>query len=114
MDDHAAERGTLSEARASRHLSHRPQIDRRVPERRNYNDDGNIWWSPVATEWSELGLGAYAVRRASVSGVWHAVTGPPSKPWSLYDLITKRSSNILTDPTLRDAAVDLGSMRKVA
>ena len=85
-----------------------------APERRNYNDDGNIWWSPVATEWSELGLGAYAVRRASVSGVWHAVTGPPSKPWSLYDLITKRSSNILTDPTLRDAAVDLGSMRKVA
>ncbi len=79
-----------------------------APERRNYNDDGNIWWSPVATEWSELGLGAYAVRRVSVTGVWHAVTGPPSKRWSLYDLITKRSSNILTDPQLRDAPVDLG------
>lgn len=25
------------------------------PERRNYNDDGNIWWSPVATEWSNDG-----------------------------------------------------------
>jgi hypothetical protein len=85
-----------------------------APERRNYNDDGNIWWSPVATEWSELGLGAYAVRRVSVSGVWHAVTGPPSKPWSLYDLITKRSSGILTDPLLRDAPVDLRVQRAVA
>jgi hypothetical protein len=77
------------------------------PERRNYNADGNIWWSPVATEWSELGVGAYKARRVSVSGVWHAVTGPPSKPWSLYDLITKRSSDILTDITLRDAPVAL-------
>ena len=77
------------------------------PERRNYNADGNIWWSPVATEWSELGVGAYKARRVSVSGVWHAVTGPPSKPWSLYDLITKRSSDILTDITLRDASVAL-------
>ncbi len=78
------------------------------PARRNYNDDGNIWWSPVATEWSELGIGNHRVRRVAVSGVWHALTGPPSKPWSLYDLITKRSSDILTDPTLRDAPVDLG------
>ncbi len=78
-----------------------------APERRNYNDDGNIWWSPVATEWSELGPGNYRTRRVSVSGVWHAVTGPPSKPWSLYDLITKRSSDILTDPTLRDLPVAL-------
>ena len=78
-----------------------------APERRNYNDDGYIWWSPVATEWSELGVGAYKARRVSVSGVWHAVTGPPSKPWSLYDLITKRSSDILTDITLRDASVAL-------
>jgi hypothetical protein len=77
------------------------------PERRNYNADGNIWWSPVTTEWSELGVGAYKARRVSVSGVWHAVTGPPSKPWSLYDLITKRSSDILTDITLRDAPVAL-------
>ena len=78
-----------------------------APERRNYNDDGNIWWSPMATEWSELGVGNYRVRRVSVTGVWHAVTGPPSKPWSLYDLITKRSSDILTDLTLRDAPVAL-------
>ena len=85
-----------------------------APDRRNYNDDGNIWWSPVATEWSELGVGAYKVRRVSVAGVWHAVTGPPSKPWSLYDLIVKRSSDILTDPTLRDAAVDLGTARTAA
>ncbi len=85
-----------------------------VPERRNFNSDGNIWWSPVATEWSELGVGAYKVRRVAVSGVWHAVTGPPSKPWSLYDLITKRSSDILTDPTLRDAPVDLSVQRAAA
>ncbi len=85
-----------------------------APERRNYNDDGNIWWSPVATEWSELALGAYRVRRVSVSGVWHAVTGPPSKPWSLYDLITKRSSDILTDPLLRDTPVDLAATRRAA
>ena len=78
-----------------------------APTRRNYNDDGNIWWSPMATEWSELGVGNYRVRRVSVTGVWHAVTGPPSKPWSLYDLITKRSSDILTDLTLRDAPVAL-------
>ena len=84
------------------------------PERRNFNDDGNIWWSPVATEWSELAVGAYRVRRVAVSGVWHAVTGPPSKPWSLYDLITKRSSDILTDPTLRDAPVDLGVAKLAA
>ncbi len=85
-----------------------------APERRNFNADGNIWWSPVATEWSELAVGAYRVRRVSVSGVWHAVTGPPSKPWSLYDLITKRSSDILTDPTLRDAPVDLSVQRAAA
>lgn len=84
------------------------------PERRNYNDDGNIWWSPVATEWSELGVGAHRVRRVPVSGVWHAVTGPPSKPWSLYDGITKRSSDILTDPTLRDAPVDLNAAKLAA
>ena len=82
-------------------------------ERRNFNDAGNIWWSPVATEWSELGPGNYRVRRVSVSGVWHAVTGPPSKPWSLYDLIVKRSSDILVDPTLRDGAVDLAAARLV-
>lgn len=85
-----------------------------APERHNYNDHGNIWWSPVPTEWSELGVGVYEVRRVAVSGVWHAVTGPPSKPWSLYDLIVKRSSDILTDPLLRDAAVDLRLQRAVA
>ena len=68
----------------------------------------------MATEWSEIGVGAYRVRRVAVSGVWHAVTGPPSKPWSLYDLITKRSSDILTDPTLRDAPVDLGVAKLAA
>ncbi len=78
-----------------------------MPATRDYNSSGNIWWSPVPSEWSELGIGRYAVRRVNVSGVWHAVTGPPSKPWSLYDLIAKRSSDILTDPTLRDAAVAL-------
>ena len=85
-----------------------------APERRNYNDDGNIWWSPVPTEWSELGIGRYRVQRVAVSGVWHAVTGPPSKPWSLYDMIVSRSSNILTDPLLRDVPVDLDVQRAAA
>jgi hypothetical protein len=85
-----------------------------APPRTNYNDDGNIWWSPVASEWSGLGAGNYGSRRVAVAGVWHAVTGPPSKPWSLYDLITKRSSDILTDPLLRDAPVDLGTARRAA
>ena len=85
-----------------------------APERRNFNADGNIWWAPVASEWSELGIGAYRVRRVAVSGVWHAVTGPPSNPWSLYDLIVKRSSDILTDLTLRDATVDLSVQRAAA
>ncbi len=80
-----------------------------VPERRNYNSDGNIWWMPVTSEWSAVGASAFATRRIAVSGVWHAVTGPPSKPWSLYDLITKRSSDILTDRTLRDLPVALPS-----
>ena len=78
-----------------------------MPATRDYNSSGNIWWSPVPSEWSELGIGRHTVRRVNVSGVWHAVTGPTSKPWSLYDLIVKRSSDILTDPTLRDAAVAL-------
>ena len=78
-----------------------------APERRAYNADGNIWWMPVTSEWSAVGASAFATRRVAVSGVWHAVTGPPSKPWSLYDLITKRSSDILTDRTLRDLPVAL-------
>ena len=85
-----------------------------LPGHRHYNDDGNIWWSPVPTEWSELGVGAYSVRRVVVSGVWHAVTVPPSKPWSLCDLIVKRSSDILTDTLMRDAAVDMGTARRAA
>lgn len=78
-----------------------------APDRRNFNADGNIWWSPVTTECAELGPGNYRARRVTANGVWHAVTGPSSRPWSLYDLITKRSSDILTDPTLRDAPVAL-------
>jgi hypothetical protein len=73
-----------------------------------------MWWSPVPTEWSELGVGAYSLRRVVVSGVWHALTGPPSKPWSLCDGIVKRSSDVLTDTLMRDAAVDLGTARRAA
>ena len=80
------------------------------PEKSNYNADGNLWWQQVAEEWSELKAGGdYRVRRVVASGVWHVVTGPKSKPWSLYDLITKRSSDILTDPGLRDVGVELGA-----
>lgn len=80
-----------------------------APGHRCFNNDCNILWSLVTSEYSELQAdGAYAVRRVPVQGVWHAVTGPGSKPWSLYDLIVKRSSDILTDPELRDLPVDLG------
>ena len=58
--------------------------------------------------------GAYKVGRVAFSGVWHAATWPSSKPWSLYDLTVKRSSDILTDPMLRDALVDLGTGRRAA
>lgn len=68
----------------------------------------------MATEWSELGVGAQRVRRVAASGVWHAVTGPPSTPWSLYDGITKRSSDILTDPSPGDAPVDLNAAKLAA
>lgn len=79
------------------------------PEKVSYNTAGNLWWQPVAEEWSELQVGGdHRVRRVRVAGVWHVVTGPKSKPWSLYDLITRRSSDILTDPGLRDVGVEVG------
>lgn len=80
-----------------------------APANRCFNADCNITWAPVASEWSELRAdGVYRIQRLAVSGTWHAVTGPEAKPWSLYDAITRRSSDILTDPTLRDLPVDLG------
>jgi hypothetical protein len=85
-----------------------------APASRNFTASGNIWWQPVTRETSAVAPGAYAVRSVPVSGVWHAVTGPAAKPWSLYDLIMKRSSDILLDPTLRDADVDLRGPRLVA
>jgi hypothetical protein len=86
----------------------------RAPTTRNFTASGNIWWQPVIRETSAVAPGAYAVRSVPVSGVWHAATGPAAKPWSLYDLIMKRSSDILLDPTLRDADVDLHGPRLVA
>ncbi len=85
-----------------------------APTTRNFTASGNIWWQLVTRETSAVAPGAYAVRNVPVSGVWHAVTGPAAKPWSLYDLIMKRSSDILLDPTLRDADVDLRGPRLVA
>lgn len=65
-------------------------------------------------EFVPVGADARDTGTTDAPGVWHALTGPPSKSWSLYDLITKRSSDILTDPTLRDAPVDLSAARLAA
>lgn len=67
------------------------------------NEAGTLWWLPVTEEWSELRQGDYSIRRVAVEGVWHRAGGLGS----LYDLIVKRSSNILLDTTIRDNPVDL-------
>lgn len=68
-----------------------------------YGKSDSIWWQPVGEEWSELRQDDYTIRRVSVSGVWHAVGGLGS----LYDMIVRRSSDILLDKSLRDNPVDL-------
>lgn len=71
-----------------------------------YSKDGVLRWEPVSSEWSELKTGDYRVKRVAVaSPTWHVFPG--DFPTSLYDLITKRSSDILLDPTLRDKDVNL-------
>jgi hypothetical protein len=37
------------------------------------------------------------------------LTGPTDKPWDLYEMILRRSSEILRDPGLRDGQVDLAA-----
>lgn len=72
-----------------------------------YNDRG-LTWKPVTSELSELRAGDYHVRRVAVARpTWHVFSGD----WktSLYDLITKRSSDILLDRSLRDVDVDLNA-----
>lgn len=73
------------------------------PAKACYNESCTIKWTKVAQEYTELRTGDYAVRKVPVSGVWHAITGK----WSLYDLITMRTSSILLDRGLRDGDVDL-------
>lgn len=74
------------------------------PKSTAYNDRG-LEWRPVTEEWSELRTGDYRVSRVAVSGVWHVFAGQ----FDLYDLITKRSSDILTDSTLRDNPVSVAN-----
>lgn len=70
-----------------------------------YNDNGLVW-KLVTVEYSELKTGDYRVSKVTApAGCYHVFAA--NFPVSLYDLITKRSADILTDPTLRDAAVDL-------
>ena len=81
-----------------------------APERkcRSSAADCSTWWEPRATEWSELAPGRYTIRRVSVANVWHAVVSwKGNTTLSLYDLIVKRSSEILLDPELSDAPVTL-------
>lgn len=69
-----------------------------------YNDSGLVW-TPVTTEQSELRTGDYhSAKVAAPAGAYHVFAG---KLGSLYDLITRRSSEILLDPTLRDQPVAL-------
>lgn len=76
-----------------------------APKNTAYNRSGLVW-KAVTTEWSELTTGNYTVRKvAAPASCYHVFAA--RFPVSLYDLITKRSSDILTDPSLRDEAVDL-------
>jgi predicted lipoprotein with Yx(FWY)xxD motif len=70
-----------------------------------YND--TIWWNPVASESDLAADGTYALTRRASPGVHHALTGMGKKPLDLYENILGRSSDILRDPELRDAPVDL-------
>lgn len=76
------------------------------PERECYNPDCTIRWRAVSAETELKAGGDYALQRVAASGVYHAVTGP----WDLYELVTKRSSEILRDPTLRDVPVLLPAL----
>lgn len=63
-------------------------------------------WRPVTAEYSELKQHDYRTTKVAVTRpTWHVFTNG----WkvSTYDMITKRSSEILTDPTLRDEPVEL-------
>lgn len=76
------------------------------PDDEAYSKDGVLRWKSVGSEWSELRTGDYRVSKVAVTvPTWHVFPG--GFPTSLYDLITKRSSEILLDPTLRDQDVNL-------
>jgi len=60
-------------------------------------------WRAVTEEYVPLAVADYRLTRRSVSGVWHLFAGQ----WDLYELITKRCSHVLLDPTLTDAPVAL-------
>ncbi len=76
-----------------------------APENMAYNKSGLVW-KPVTTEYSELRTGNYAVAKvAAPPNTYHVFAA--GFPVSLYDLITMRSSEILLNPKLRDAPVNL-------
>lgn len=80
-----------------------------TPRSGNYNASGTIVWAPVSHEQSELHLGDYSTQVVPVSNVWHGVDAG-GKFGSYYDLIVRRSSEILLKPGLRDLPVDLGGL----
>ncbi|HNH49962.1 MAG TPA: hypothetical protein PKY30_23160, partial [Myxococcota bacterium] len=73
---------------------------------------GRLVWRAVTQELPELAPGdrwPLKVKVATRQQVYHAFAG--NFPVSLYELITHRTREILMDPTLRDAPVDLSIVR---
>lgn len=78
------------------------------PEKSCFNNACTLRWELVTEENSAPQAGTdYSVRRVPVRGVWHVVTGPGVR-WSLYDLVTKRSSAVLRDAGLGDVGLGDG------
>lgn len=62
-------------------------------------------WRQVAEEYSELRTGDYRVSRRPCSvATWHRFAGD----WSLFDIVTRRSSRLLLSRALSDIDCDLG------
>ncbi len=61
-------------------------------------------WRQVDEEYSELRTGDYHVSRRPVTlATWHRFAGP----WSLFDIVTRRSSRLLLSRSLSDEEADL-------
>lgn len=68
------------------------------------NSAHTVQWVQLAPGSLEYDLdGPRLVRRQQSGPTWHAVTGP----WDLWDLIIKRTDQLLNAGTLRDVDVDL-------